>query len=158
MTVRQSMKLWSRSKIRRQRFEFFSSIRSSGIKAFVLERGRYFQISFDLLSSHNTHEVDNQSMNSTIGISVSIISNTRQYRATHIKQNTQKCFNLSTRGVVSRSLLVAFFISLQTSLEIDVFRHYLKKIRENEKLKNRNRDLILRSKHVAGHGFTKWDV
>ncbi len=94
-------------------------------------------------------------MNDTSEISVSIILNTRQYFAIHIKQNIQKCFDLNIRDIVSRFLLATFFISLQINLEIDVFCNNLKKIRKIEKLKNQKRDLIFESKHVAKHKFTK---
>jgi flavodoxin len=114
-----------------------------------------FDLVWNRIISRRTHEVDNQIINDTNKISVSIISNTRQYSAIHIKQNIQKCFDLSTRDVVSRSLLATFFISLQTSVEIDVFCSNLKKIRKNEKLKNKKRNLIFESKHVAKHEFTK---
>jgi vancomycin permeability regulator SanA len=52
----------------------------------------------------------------------------------------------------------SLFNSLQTNLQIDVIRHNLKKIRENEQLKNRKRDLLLRLKHLAELEITKENV
>ncbi len=55
-------------------------------------------------------------------------------------------------------LMSSFFNSLQTSLQIDVIRHDLKKSRENEKLKNRKRNLLLQLKSFAELRITKEDV
>jgi trehalose/maltose hydrolase-like predicted phosphorylase len=110
------MTFWCSSKIRRQRLKFFSLISVSNIKIFN-QRIRNFQISFDLFSSIATHEVDNQSMQSTIEISISIISSTWQYRMIHVKQNTQENFDsasmisfqdfcLSISSLLSKSVLI----------------------------------------------------
>jgi hypothetical protein len=72
-----------------------------------------------------------------IDIRDSIIFDARQNIAVHIKKNIYKSFNLKIDDFMSMSLMLNFFNSLQTSLQIDVIRDYLKKSRENEKLKNK---------------------
>jgi hypothetical protein len=52
----------------------------------------------------------------------------------------------------------SLFNPLQTSLQIDVIRHDLKKSKENEKLKNRKRDLLLQLKSLAELRITKENV
>ncbi len=93
-------------------------------------------------------------MKSMIRINISVISDIEQHDVAHIKQNINESFDFSFRDVVSWSLLMNYFISLQININIDMFCHYLKKNKENKKLKNKEWDVLLRSKLVAEFEFT----
>ncbi len=96
---------------------------------------RNFQISLDLLLSLTTHAVNNHQMNETIRIIISIVSNARSERNSHIKKNLDKSFDFSSDDVMSRSNMIEDFNSLQLSLNISMFDHRLKKQKAEEFLK-----------------------
>ncbi len=84
MTVRGSILFRDYAKIDDQGFQFCSSMRISSVHFLIIYEIENFQKSFDLLSSLTTHAIDDQDMNETTCMIISIVDDTSHETKTHI--------------------------------------------------------------------------